>query len=337
MQQPHAVLSSTPVPGRCYRFPWHPWCQRFTCRGCRVSTGVLQEAAARRQRKQQHQQHAQDSQTGSCLHVDLLQQQQDRPFIPVQLVPVALHAEPSFLQDLAAAIIHHNKSVLQQKQQGISQQQLSTPGSPHYHRPAVKQRPIPAVVLTPLLEQTVVSTAAAVLIQSSWRAHHARLVSCVAEKALLTRIARVIQRAWRACGCDGGCMVALTSSPRKWATSAACYGVAVARPVPVSFEVTLHTPIIEYTTQHRLINDVSCPCVLYALLAVLLRQRLKLLSGVAAAYKSAQQLRYSSMLCVSVASRRLLNLAADKARAAAAATSASASAGSCGGLFPEHR
>jgi hypothetical protein len=43
--------------------------------------------------------------------------------------------------------------------------------------------------------------AAAVAIQSCWRAHSCRQLHRVAERALLNRAARVMQRACRACEC----------------------------------------------------------------------------------------------------------------------------------------
>lgn len=58
--------------------------------------------------------------------------------------------------------------------------------------------------------------------------------------------------------------------------------------------------------------------------AVLLRQRMQMLSAAAAAWRAGQRLRFSSMLCLDVAGRRLLNAAAEKGRTGR-------------GLFPEHR
>ena len=43
--------------------------------------------------------------------------------------------------------------------------------------------------------------AAAVAVQCSFRAHRDRIVKRVAERALLNRAVRVIQRCWRACEC----------------------------------------------------------------------------------------------------------------------------------------
>jgi hypothetical protein len=58
--------------------------------------------------------------------------------------------------------------------------------------------------------------------------------------------------------------------------------------------------------------------------AVVLRQRLQLLSGVSSAWQSAKRLRFSSIMCVDVASRRLVEAAAERGRLGP-------------GLFPEHR
>jgi hypothetical protein len=63
-------------------------------------------------------------------------------------------------------------------------------------------------------------------------------------------------------------------------------------------------------------------CVLSS--AVVLRQRLQMLAGVSSAWQSAKRLRFSSIMCVDVASRRLVEAVAERGRLGQ-------------GLFPEHR
>lgn len=71
-------------------------------------------------------------------------------------------------------------------------------------------------------------------------------------------------------------------------------------------------------------NATAVRCCIFDRLAVVLRQRLQLLSGVSSAWQSAQRLRFSSIMCVDVASRRLVEAAAERGRLGP-------------GLFPEHR
>jgi hypothetical protein len=113
------------------------------------------------------------------------------PAWPAQLAAVALHAEPAFLADLAAAIRLHNLTWQQQQQQQQGQQQLQP-------LPGLRGASVP---LTPLLLSTVRRTAAAVTIQACWRAHSDRRAHSIAERLLARRAACAIQAAWRACEC----------------------------------------------------------------------------------------------------------------------------------------
>jgi hypothetical protein len=103
---------------------------------------------------------------------------------------VALQDDQPFLQDLAATIHAHNSRALQQQQELLQ-------GTNSLQQPQTQQRLPPLIV--PLLAQTVRQTAAAVFLQSAWRSHNSRLQERVADRLLLHRAARCIQRAWKAC------------------------------------------------------------------------------------------------------------------------------------------
>lgn len=219
------------------RFPWHPRCNLFNPRGVNVSRAL--QCAARWQRaaqlphqQQQHQQHqAGGSSTLSCTAgsedhpaLDSTKPQTNqfassRSSQHALLVPVALHADAAFLQDIAAAVTQHNAAVqeqllhtgqqqhrrlLTQESAAVATLQTAAVGTSNrnHHQAQLQlqqQQPSSLQLLTPLLLRTVQFAAAAATIQSCWRSHHIRLKCGVADAALAARAVRVIQRAWRAC------------------------------------------------------------------------------------------------------------------------------------------
>jgi hypothetical protein len=90
---------------------------------------------------------------------------------------------------------------LAKRQQLLQQRLFQSQSAQRQPQQTQQQKQLPRVLLTPLLLLTVQRAAAAVAIQSCWRAHSCRLLHRVAEQALLNRAARVVQRAWRACEC----------------------------------------------------------------------------------------------------------------------------------------